>query len=45
MSCTKQSFQEKNIFITAENIEDSLLDNRIFDIAKIIQDSSLSRLL
>jgi hypothetical protein len=40
----KQSFREKNIFITAENIEDSLLDNTIFDIAKIIQGSSLSRL-
>jgi hypothetical protein len=41
----KQSFREKNIFITAENIEESLLDNRSFYIAKIIQDSSLSSLL
>jgi hypothetical protein len=32
-----QSFREKNIFITAENIEESLLDNRIFDLQKLFK--------
>jgi ribonuclease HI len=41
----KQSFQEKNIFISSDNLEEILLNNRIFDIAKIIYDSSLNKLL